>query len=395
MNTLVASKQIQSFSRLRRAPAARWTGVFTLARHRRKAFDAGVVTVSPSPNPGVLFLLCVAVLSVLEFRALDVIQGRNLPAEVAVAAGVESGHPYWKAYQNRLLGPEMVGWTSRLTGLPAAAVYQGFCFGLLCAANAVGGCLFRHSRGLPGPAWGYVVASAGLFVAFQDPEWLYLWDYVDLITMLLFAWAVVMGGWRAWQFGLLFLVELANREAAQFIALWLVLDALRPDAGSGGHPARWVDLPRLGLGVVLGVVGTGWTHFVRNALCAGETGVVPRKEIVEFADGQFFMGQVTLDLLRDPWNLVAGALGTLLVALGFLLWQARRSLGPCAWKVAVLLTALVAANLCFSFIYELRVWFNLLPFAVCLAYRRQTGGAWVRSADPAHEKVVPSQGAAA
>ena len=117
------------------------------------------------------------------------------------------------------------------------------------------------------------------------------------------------------------------------------------------------------------MVGTGWTHFVRNALCVGETGVVPRVEIIEFADGQLFMGRVTLDLLRDPWNLAAAMLAGLLAALGFLLWRTWRSLGRRAWKVAALLAALVAANLFVSFIYELRVWFALLPFAVCLAYR--------------------------
>ena len=338
--------------------------------------DAQRVTPSASSvRSPVFFLLCVVALSLLEFRAVDLIQGRNLSAEVNAAAGVLTGHPYWKAYQNRLLGPAVVGWTARRTGRPPASVYQGFCFGLLCVANAVGGTLFRCLHGSSRPAWGYVITYAGLFVAWQDPEWLYLWDYVDLVTMLWFAWAVVAGGWSAWQFALLFLVELANRESAQFIALWLVLDALLPAAGPGGRRGKWVDLPRLGLGLGLGLAGAGWTHFIRNALCVRETGVLPRKEIVELADGQFFMGRVTLDLLRAPWNLNAAALGVLLAALGFLLWRTRRSLGRRAWKVAALLGTMVAANLGLSFIYELRVWFALLPFAVCLAYRWQVDAA--------------------
>ena len=320
----------------------------------------------------VFFVLCIAALSLLEFRAVDLIQGRNLFAQVDAAAAVRSGHPEWKAYQNRLLGPVAVGWMARLMGLLPVSVYQGFCFGLLCVANTVSGFLFRRPHGPPGTAWGYGIAYAGLFVAFQDPQSLYLWDYVDLVTMLLFAWAVVMGGWTSWQFALLFLVELTNRESAQFIALWLVLESLLPEAGVSGHPGRWVNLPRLALGMILGVVGAGWTHFIRNALCLGETGVIPRKEITEFADGQFFMGRVTLDLLHAPWNLLAMPLGVLLAALGFLFWQTRFSLGARAWKVAALLAALVVANLCLSFIYELRVWFALLPFVVCLAYRWQT-----------------------
>ena len=317
-------------------------------------------------KPRVIFLLCILFVSLLEFRALDLIGGRNLPAEVEATAGLMAGHPYWKAYQNRLLGPAVVVGVGRLTGLPLAAVYQGFCFAMLCAANALAGSLFRRT---PGSAWGYVAAYAGLFVAWQDPEWSYLWDYVDLVTLLLFAWAVVMGGWNGWQFAGVFAVELANRESAQFIALWLVLDALLP------APGRWVDASRLTLGVGLGVFGTWWTHWVRNALCLGETGVVPRAEITEFADGQFFMGRVTWDLLRDPWPLPALTLAVGLGALGFLLWRAWGALGRRAWKVAALLAVMLVANLLLSFIYELRVWQAFLPFAVCLAYRWQTDPA--------------------
>ncbi len=312
------------------------------------------------------------VLSLLEFRVVDLIQGRNLSAEVEVAAGVRSGHPYWKAYQNRLLGPVAVGWMARLTGQPPASVYQAFCFGLLCVANGVAGVIFRTASGSSVGAWGYAALYAGLFVAFQDPEWLYLWDYVDLITMLLFAWAVVMGRWTTWQYMALFVIELANREAAQFIALWLVLAAFLPEVGTEGRQDRPVDWLCLGAGVGLGLAGTAWTHYIRNVLCVGEIGIVPRQEITEFADGQFFMGRVTLDLLRAPMNLNAAMVGLLLIVLGSLLWHARRSLGQRAWKIAALLTAMVVANLCLSFVYELRVWFALLPFAVCLVYRWQT-----------------------
>ncbi len=312
-----------------------------------------------SLKPRVFLLLCVALLSLLEFRALDLIGERNLPAEVEATAGLVAGHPYWKAYQNRLLGPLAVTGIARLTGLPLAGVYQGVCLALLCAANALAARLFRRTGGT---VWGYVIAYAGLFVAWQDPEWSYLWDYVDLVTMLLFAWAVVVSRWSLWQFAALFVVELANRESAQFIALWLVLDALRPETGG------WVDAPRLGLGVGLGAVGTVWTHWVRNALCLGETGVVPRAEITEFADGQFYMGRVTLDLLRDPWPLPALTLAAGLAALGVLLWRAWPALGGRAWKVATLLAAMIAANVLLAFIYELRVWQTFLPFAVCLAY---------------------------
>ena len=182
----------------------------------------------------VFFGLCVVALSLLEFRAVELVQGSRLPEQVETTAALLAGHPYWKAYQNRLLGPVVVSTTARWTGLPTANVYQGFCFVTLCVANALAGSLLRRPGGPPGSAWGYGIAYAGLFVAFQDSLWLYLWDYVDLATLLLFAWAVVVGEWSLWLFALLFVVELANRESAEFIALWLVLDSLRPDARRSG-----------------------------------------------------------------------------------------------------------------------------------------------------------------
>ena len=121
------------------------------------------VTALPSPTRAPVFLvLSVLVLSLLEFRALDLIGGRNLPAEVEAAAGIVAGHPYWKAYQNRLLGPLAVEGITRLTGWPAAGVYLGVGGALWCAANAGAAFLLRRA---PAGGWGYAAAYAGLFVA--------------------------------------------------------------------------------------------------------------------------------------------------------------------------------------------------------------------------------------
>ena len=73
--------------------------------------------------------------------------------------------------------------------------------------------------------------------------------------------------------------------------------------------------------------------------------------------------------LRGPDDrLPALTLGVGVAALGFLWWRARPALGRRAWPVAALLSALVVANGLFAFIYELRVWLTLVPFALCLAY---------------------------
>lgn len=313
-------------------------------------------------------LACLAGVALLEYRTLNLIQATNLQAQVEVVTGILSGHPYWKAYQNRILGPEIVNGLARLTGCSFAGVYQAFCFALLGVANVVCYFLFwNHSRRAE-LAWLYTVGYIGLFTAFQDAQWLYLWDFIDLTIMLLFAWAVVVGGASLQQLTALFVVELLNRESAQFIALWIVIDSIRYKKG------WWIEVnyPRFTTGVLLGISGSLWTSYLRNTWCIQEVGIIPRKEIYEFTGGQFFMLRVTLDLLREFPSVPTLVLLFLLGALAYLFHQSRQSLEDRAWKVGLIIVALVAANFCLAFILEMRVWFGLLPFLLCLAYRHAT-----------------------
>lgn len=322
-------------------------------------------------------LACLAGVTLLEYRTLNLIQGANLQAQVDVAAGILSGYPYWKAYQNRILGPEIVKGLARLTGRPFADVYQVFCLALLGVANVTCYFLFwKHGRRAQ-PAWLCTAGYAALFIAFQDAQWLYLWDFIDLTVMLLFAWAVVIGGASLGQLAALFAVELLNRESAQFIALWIVVDSVRYKKGS----RVTVDFPRLATGVLLGIVGNLSTSYLRNTWCIQEVGVVPRREIYEFAGGQFFMLRVTFDLLREFPSVPTMMLLLLLGAFAYLFQQSGKFLASRAWKVGLIIVALVAANFCLAFILEMRVWFGLLPFLLCLAYFWRThadrGGAGV------------------
>lgn len=322
-----------------------------------------------------LACLGLVVLSVLEFRVVTLIQQANFPAQVDVAAGILAGQPYWKAYQNRLLGPGLVAGWSRVTGLTTADAYRHVAFACVFLANAVALRVFSRLSGgrQPGAAWAGAVAYAGLFAAFQDPQWLYLWDFVDLTTMLLLAAAVVAGPvpWP-WLAGL-FAVELLNRESALFIALWLGIEAFAWERRGGLPWPRVADPARLAVGIALGAAGVLWTGWVRTALCVGETGVVPRAEIREFAGGQFFMLPVTLGLWREPWTLGTASVLALLAATVVLLVRARGRLGARVWPVGLLVAALAGANFCFAYVLELRVWLAMLPLLLCLACRGPGG----------------------
>ena len=334
--------------------------------------------------------LCLLAFSFLEHRLLGLLHQATAQAHLDVVNGILDGHPYWKAYQNRLLGPWIITGLVHGTGLSPLTAMQVFGFASLCLANAVALRLFasRDTGGSCGPvwAWGFAAIYAGAFLAFQDADWLYPWDYLGLTTMLLFARMVVTGGWPVWQMSALCLVELLNRESAQFIALWMVIDSVRFDRSAAGWRVVRIDWRRLLAGGLLCVVCVWWTGFIRARLCLGETGVLPRANIHEFASGQFYMLPVTRDLiLHEAANPNAAALLIFLGALATVLWRAWTPLGQRAWKVGLLIGLLVAANACLAFIYELRVWFTLLPFLPCLAAcasasRQGSGGGFDKRA---------------
>ncbi len=306
-------------------------------------------------------------LSLLEARTLANLHASNLNGILEITAGIPVGHPFAKAFQNRLLGPEIIFWTSKLTHLSFAVCHRLVCTGLVGVANFVCYRLFLGQSGERPLAWTYTVAFAALFVGFQDGGLLYVWDYLELTLLLLFAWAVVFGRFSLRQWAVLFAVALLNRESAQFIALWIVIDSVAfPPAATGRAKIR-IDVPRLATGLLLGVAGSLWTHAVREKLCAREIAVLPRG-VQEMAGGQYFTLPGTWRTLRDSYATNTLTLCIFLGALGYVLSRAWPSLGGRAWKVGLLVGAMTAANFCFALVVELRVWFILLPLMLCLLY---------------------------
>ena len=98
---------------------------------------------TPSPTrrplavrPLLITLLGLLILTFLEFRVVWLIQFDRLPAQRDSALGVLTGHPDWRLYQSRLLGPALVGALAHLTHRPFAACYALVCRALLLLANA-------------------------------------------------------------------------------------------------------------------------------------------------------------------------------------------------------------------------------------------------------------------
>lgn len=216
---------------------------------------------------------------------------------------------------------------------------NGVCFYLFAA---------RPERFYAGAATAFY---ALLVVVYQDERWIYLWDYIDLSVMLLFAWAVLNGGpW--WHLLALFTVELFNRESVQFIALWIALSAVGVDANEGKRRLR-VDGWRLAAGVALMAVAYGRVYYLRSAWYISEVGnSAGRYGLQELADGQHFV-------FRRNLRRVSEALGTTLAEIGVLLGSISYLLGATwdgpSWRVGIFLLAFILVNLLFANLIEMRI----------------------------------------
>jgi len=308
-------------------------------------------------------LLGMAALTFLEFRAVALIQGQHITEQVSAAQGVLSGHPPWRLYQSRLLGPLLAGGLAHITHRPFALAYNVVTRSLLLLSNAVCyGLFFRLGRNRR-LAWGYTLAYAGLFVVLQDIKWLYLWDYVDLVVMLCFAFLVFTRTNLA-LLSVLFLGELLNREAATFIGLWIMLTAVRMPIGQGAKRIQISPVPLL-VGGGLIVAGAAWTQWIRQQLFIAQT-MGPGKSLV--LGDQAWQAHTNFLAVH---HLFGNGLGIFVIVVGALVaLLVQPSVLPAEKKVkiGILLGLMLVSILLFALIDETRVWFEFVPFGLFLFY---------------------------
>jgi hypothetical protein len=301
-------------------------------------------------------LLC---LTVLEWRVVDLIQAPNRVAEEDATAGVLAGRPQWRNYQSRILAPGLVAAATTVTGLSFARASQLVAAGLLLLVNATCLALFRGDGRFA--AWTYTIVYAGFFVALQDREWLFLWDYVDLFVFLLFAWAVVTRA-SSWIVVALFFCELLNRETALLIAVWIVLDAVNIERRSARVVWRGV-----GTGAALGGLAVLWLRFIRGYLFRGQS--LPLGPGYRTVFGALWMLPHNYHAIITARSRLDTGVGIVAVAAtAVLLHRAWRVLDRQAWKVATLLSMSVASIAMFGLVTETRVWMCLSPFWLWLAH---------------------------
>lgn len=214
-----------------------------------------------------LFLSATILVSALEVLFLLHLHQKNLVAYSDFARGVVVGTPPWRAYQNRLLGSwlawgatEVFGhgyktWFLILTGI----FWAGANVATYWAAYKLTGNRFL--------AAGATATSVLMTLMLEGPqgEYLYLWDPLDVLLLTAFTYGVFAKKSLGF-FLLVFCIELLNREAAIFIALWLAIDSFRMSRSGGSRRLSLANPRQLVVGLSLVAGGTAWTKFIRDAL---------------------------------------------------------------------------------------------------------------------------------
>jgi hypothetical protein len=217
--------------------------------------------------------------------------------------------------------------------------------------------LLRRRGCSSGGALLFVGISAAAFLAIQSRDQFGDWDAIDLTTMFLFAYGVF-----AWQpnvyFVVLFGFEVLNREAAQFIPLWLLLTALT----SHPRPEDGIRRRRLATAACLLAVGMLWTQLARKLLVTR-----PAADIhLVVLGGQYFVLVQNIRQFGYMFHSHGTIVSVGMTAAFALLLAHRRKHLVAPVPTTIVLVAMVISIYAFALIKESRVWTGLIPFMVFL-----------------------------
>ena len=291
-------------------------------------------------------------------------------ASVNIAFGVVTGHPYYKEYQNRILGPYIVLAISKITH---SYLNAHFILGLI-AMTVAGYLSWQLGLRIGGDIKASVVAFLALqfgFCYLLCPPWLYTWDYLGLVIFLVFLLMVVdQKSWQ-WFFGL-FVFAILNRESGEFIAVWMIFDPFaKAFFARSGVERSIVNWRMVIAGVCCLISGIAVVEFLRAHLTIEE--MAPLLDPGS-SGHQTGLGEL---LLQMRWNIseIREALHTVrngfeapmlifpLAAIYYSIRLALREPGRWLGISLVMLTNLAAIFLVGN-VLETRIYLELLPFVV-------------------------------
>lgn len=307
--------------------------------------------------------LFAAIIAVCAYAILMTFHLRNIDVITSAAYGVIEGKPHWLTYQNRLLGPYLVLFISKI-GLSYATAWQVFTGLFLLIESLLLFHLLRRDNLSASEAIKYLIIFMICFLVLQN-YWFYTWDSIDLVIFTLFAYGVVNSK-SAFFFFLLFLIGILNRESALFIALFVVIDAFKFNTAS--FLVKFVDVKKFLLGCVLLASGIFYTNYVRHALFVSKSDGQPDAEHVFIIGNHIFLNSISY--LHFDYIFSIGLLYFLSALVAIILFAAKvRKRGDREFKCFLMLLILIANIFMFGAFNETRVFFIILPFVLFLWIR--------------------------
>jgi len=185
---------------------------------------------------------------------------------VEAESGVLQGYPHWRYFQSRLLGPLVEKAVSLVFGINLTVAHMIVAVIVLTACGAV---MFYAGRAIGGrqSGWSALLAFNLLFAFMMSRPWLYIWDYFLLLLSAVFMLLVIRRApW--WWFLALLSIAVFNHEAALFIGVWMVVQAL-VDAWAQRRDPDWGLLSAGVLGNMAGIIVI---EYLRNTLLKQEIG---------------------------------------------------------------------------------------------------------------------------
>jgi hypothetical protein len=226
----------------------------------------------------------------------------------------------------------------------------------------------------------YTAVFGTLFVAVVDDQFLYMFDYLDALFGLLFAYGVVHYKSISY-FVPLFLISIFNREQALFIPLWLILSSTKKE-----NKKISVDNKQMITGILLIALGVLYTKFSRDLLYVGG------KYWMGMDDSHKSIGNFVIPF-ENLRNLFAAVQSFLILNDGMPQWVPFIILGVPLYfiyfhknyfvnnpTISILVLSQMAAIMTFAVIFETRTFTCLIPFLTMIDCSSRTQNLAVKAA---------------
>jgi hypothetical protein len=205
-------------------------------------------------------LLAILFISLIVFKVLMQLHQSNFELVSKFTYGVIEGHPPWIAYQNRILGPYIILAISKF-GMAYETAFK-LCMVFMVLAHNLLLYYFLKKLSIPSVTTIAWVITYSFLLIFAQNHWFYVWDFIDSIIFLTFAWCIFQKK-QMRCLVVLFFLGLLNRESALFIALYIAIDSIRFESIMR---FRLSSLKKIFIGVGLLILGIIYTKVIRDVL---------------------------------------------------------------------------------------------------------------------------------